>query len=222
MKSPKSMASGATATLIAGALCTTLLAGCGSTALSAAPTTGTDTTGIIQTEVTADGQADAYGDSVFLAPASDYSDLSSFSAQTLEGKRFTPEDLAQADVTLINFWSPYCGYCVAEMPQIAAWQKTLPQNVQLITVCTDYASDPVSAEAIIEECGFEGVTLVSGDGDFVGLVNDVAFLPTTIAVDSTGRVCGSVLEGMTEDVPATFGHMVDEALRAQGKAALNA
>ena len=223
MKSPNTMASATTGTLIAAALCTALLAGCGNPAQSNAPSAAAgNTTSIIQTEVNAENESNAYNDSVFFTSASDYADISSFSAQTIDGKTFTQEDLASADVTLINFWSPYCGYCVEEMPHIASWQKTLPQNVQFITVCVDYELDPISAQAIIEECGFEGVTLVSGEGDFVDLVNSVAFLPTTIAVDSSGNVVGDALEGMATDVPATFGHMVDVALQAQGEAATNA
>ena len=223
MKTPNTMASATTSTLIAAALCTALLAGCGSPAQSDAPSAAAgNSTSVIQTEVNAGNESNAYDDSVFFTSASDYADISSFSAQTIDGKTFTQDDLARADVTHINFWSPDCGYCVEEMPQIASWHKTMPQNVQLITVCTDYELDPVSAQEIIEECGFEGVTLVSGEGDFVDLVNSVAFLPTTIAVDSSGNVVGDALEGMTDDVPATFGRMVDVALQAQGKAATNA
>lgn len=222
MKHAKTVASLAFGTLIAGALCTTLLTGCGSTAQSAATSQAADAPADTMSMSTVTNADDADQGLNDIEATSGYPSLSSFRAQTIDGKDFTQADLAKTDVTVINFWSPFCGYCIEEIPQIAAWEKTLPKNVQLITVCTDYDSDPVSSEEILRECGFEGTTLVAGSGDYQGLLDEVAFLPTTLVVDSSGKVVGNALEGMAEDVAQTFGQMVNEALQAQGKASINA
>lgn len=60
--------------------------------------------------------------------------LGSFQAVTLDGGTFTQADIAGKDVTIINFWGTFCAPCIAEMPDLAAFAKALPDNVQLITV----------------------------------------------------------------------------------------
>lgn len=61
-----------------------------------------------------------------------FSSLKTFTAKTLDGGTFTQEDIAAKDVTVINFWSLMCGPCVAEMPDIAAFSKALPDNVRMV------------------------------------------------------------------------------------------
>ncbi len=211
----------------AGALCVSLLAGCGSATLApVADPVASQNPSAAQESANDTGADEATydvtDDSELMTSASDYPNLSSFTAKTLDGKTFTKDDLAKADVTLINFWSVYCPYCLEEMPDIAAWAKKLPKNVQVITVCTDYSSDSQSAAEIIEDAGLTCPTLVSGTGDFEDLASSVMYLPTTLVVDSTGKVVGDVLEGAPQNVGATYGQMVDAALKAQGKVSTNA
>lgn len=196
--------------LVAGALCSSLLAGCGSSTAQVAPSTqeAPAQAGVAAVADVASDEINAYG----------YTNLTSFSAQTMDGKTFTNEDLAKADVTIINFWGSYCGFCIEEMPHIAQWEKALPSNVQVITVCTDYDSDPESAKDFLREAGFAGTTLVAGTGDFERLSDEVMYLPTTLAVDSSGRIVG-VYDGYAKDVPSAFGGLVNDALAAQGKSA---
>lgn len=64
--------------------------------------------------------------------AAELGSMKSFTAATLDGGTFTQEDIAAKDVTVINFWSLMCGPCVAEMPDIAAFSKALPDNVRMV------------------------------------------------------------------------------------------
>ena len=227
MKAIKTFGKTTAMAVTAGALCVSLLAGCGSATLtpvadpvaSQSPSAAQESTNNITNE---DLSTSMDYDSELMTSASDYPNLSSFTAKTLDGKTFTKDDLAKADVTLINFWGVYCPYCLEEMPEIAAWAKTLPKNVQVITVCTDYDSDPQSAAEVIEDAGLTCPTLVSGTGDFEELASSVMYLPTTLVVDSTGKVVGDVLEGAPQNIGATYGQMVNAALKAQGKASANA
>lgn len=233
MKAFKAFGKTTVMTVATGALCMSLLAGCGSA--TTVPTT--DPASVQSSSTTQEPMAsgnnvsstdtllledyaaqDFSSESELMAPASSYSNLTSFTAKTIDGKTFTQEDLAGADVTLINFWGVYCPYCLEEMPNIATWAKTLPKNVQVITVCTDYDSDPESAVDVLKEAGITSPTLVSGTGDFDDLLYDVTFLPTTLVVDSTGKVVGNVLEGVPQDLSATYSQMVNNALKVQGKA----
>ena len=67
--------------------------------------------------------------------------LRSFEAAALDGSSFTQEDIAAKDVTLINFWALTCPPCIREMPEIAAFADSLPDNVQVVTVCLDGSTD---------------------------------------------------------------------------------
>ena len=224
------------ATVIAfatGALCATLLWGCGNAATSQAADPPAAQGSSVAQESTASKVDSSPGDattfegrageghsteSELMSPALGYHDLTSFLATTADGKTFTQDDLARADVTLINFWGVYCPYCLEEMPSIAAWAKTLPNNVQVVTVCTDYESDPESAKGVLEEAGLTCPTLVRGTGDLEELLSDVAFLPTTLVVDRTGKVVGDVLEGAPQNLGDAYSQMVGNALKSQGKA----
>ncbi len=208
-----------TATLIAGALCTTLLAGCGGAKTTAAADLNPAPEPVVEqsSDVATTSQTDDVTYENALA-AEGFVDLASFSAQTIDGKTFTQDDLAKADVTVINCWATFCGYCVEELPAIAEWAKTQPENVQVITVCADYEANPEAAREILDAAGFTGTTLVSGTGDFQNLLGSVMYLPTTVVVDNTGKGVGDVLEGATSDVAGTFGQMVQNALDARGEA----
>lgn len=177
MKHAKTVASLTFGTLIAGALCTTLLTGCGSTAQSASTSQAADTPAETMNVSTVTNADDVSQDLNGIEATSNYPILSSFCAQTIDGKDFTQADLAKTDVTVINFWSPFCGYCIEEMPQIAAWEKTLPKNVQLITVCTDYDSDPVSSRTSCVSAGLRARPSSQGAATIKGCWTRLRFSP---------------------------------------------
>lgn len=143
--------------------------------------------------------------------------LGTFEAKTLDGETFTQEDIAKKDATLINFWTTYCGPCIEEMPKIAEFAKTLPDNVQIITVCLDTGTEADSAKEILEKAGFSGATLVSGDGGLAEVVGGIMYTPTTIVVDQEGNVVGDAIIGGQKNLEETFTASINEALKAAGK-----
>lgn len=151
-----------------------------------------------------------------------FSNLATFTAKTADGKTFTQDDLAKADVTIVTFWSLGCGACMEELSQVASLQKTLPSNVQVISVCADdYTMDGEVAQAM-KDVGFEGTTLESGDGDLRNVVSEIQYVPTTIAVDSTGKTVGTAIVGASGDVNKEFTQLINEALKQAGKDPINA
>lgn len=151
-----------------------------------------------------------------------FSNLATFTAKTADGKTFTQDDLAKADVTIVTFWSLGCGACMEELSQVASLQKTLPSNVQVISVCADdYTMDGEVAQAM-KDVGFEGTTLESGDGDLRNVVSEIQYVPTTIAVDSTGKTVGTAIVGASGDVNKEFTQLINESLRQAGKDPINA
>ena len=144
-----------------------------------------------------------------------------FTAKTLDGGTFTPEDLAAKDLTAINFWGTYCAPCIQEMPDLAEFSKALPENVQLVTVCVDSIGNTESAKEILQEAGFEGVTLLvekTSSEDFLALCASVQAVPTTIFMDRKGNIMGDALIGRQKDLAESFTKGVNAVLKSSGKA----
>lgn len=144
-------------------------------------------------------------------------EIGTFEAKALDGQTFTEEDIAKKDATLINFWATYCGPCIEELPDIAKLEKELPDNVQIVTVCLDAGTEADSAEEILKEAGFEGVTLVSGDGGLAEIIGSIMYTPTTIVVDSEGKLVGDAIIGGQKNLEEAFTAAINEALKSEGK-----
>lgn len=143
--------------------------------------------------------------------------LNHFTATTLDGESYTEADLAGADLTVVNIWSVTCGPCIQEMPELAAFGQALPENVQLIGVCYDAYLDEDGVKDFLAQLGFEGATLTGGDGDFIALMNQVMYTPTTLFLDAEGNPAAQPLIGSPENVQETYLALVNDALTALGK-----
>ena len=141
----------------------------------------------------------------------------SFTAVTLDGGEYTSDDFSEADVTVINIWSTTCGPCIREMPEIAEYAKTLPDNVKLITWCLDGAYDSEYTKELLSSLGYEGITLIGGDGDLEKMYFDIMYTPTTLFVDSDGNIVGEALIGSPEKLAETYTEQINKTLKDLGK-----
>ena len=142
-------------------------------------------------------------------------ELPEFATKDLYGNDVTSAIFAEKDVTIINFWGTYCGPCINEMPELGAWMRELPENVQLIGVVTDaMLGDEKTAQKAAQ-------ILAQADAPFVSLVLDDALaqycsglvgVPTTVLVDSEGRVIGEPILGAQMNA---YKSALAEALGAQ-------
>ena len=123
----------------------------------------------------------------------------SFTAYTLDGGTFRGRDIASKDLTVINFWGTFCSPCIAEMPDLAAFEKSLPDNVQLITICVDAQGNEETAKFLLDQAGYTGITLTSGDESFNGILNGIQAVPTTVFVGPDGAEVGEEIIGMQPD-----------------------
>ena len=157
------------------------------------------------------------------AVSSDSSDtkLASFTAKTLDGGTFTEADIAAKDLTMVNFWMTNCGPCIDEMPDLAEFEKQLPDNVQLVTACLFGEEDLQEVQGVMDASGFEGVTLVSGDGDYEALAKTIQGTPTTIFINSKGEIVGDTILGGQQDFAGTMLKAINAALEEEGKAAIS-
>lgn len=147
----------------------------------------------------------------FEAPAiTDDINMNDFSTETLDGSTFTNDDLAQYDLTVVNIWTTWCTYCIDEMPDLQKlYSDMLPDNVNLITICSDANEEPELSKKIMErlECTFK--TLVPDEKLQNSLLNEVQAFPTTIFVDSEGNIVGEPQMG----APSADGEIADAYLR---------
>ncbi len=151
----------------------------------------------------------------------DFPDVRFFDATLLDGSAVSAEELYEGkDVTVINCWATWCPPCLDEMDELASFAKTLPDNVQLVTFCVDGAQHTDECASILEEAGFEGKTVISANGDFATLLEQMQYVPTTIFVDSVGgQTCDSLI-GSPSDLAEAYTERIDAALKAAGKSGL--
>ena len=151
----------------------------------------------------------------------DLPDVRFFDASLLDGSAMTAEELyGSKDVTVINCWATWCPPCLEEMDDLAAFAKTLPDNVQLVSFCVDGTTHTDECQRILEEAGFEGTVMIDAGGDFRTLLEQMQYVPTTLFVDSMGRLVCDSLIGAPDDLPAAYKERINIGLKAAGKSAL--
>lgn len=125
-----------------------------------------------------------------------------FSTTDMEGKEVTNDIFADYDLTVVNFWATYCNPCIDELPELAAWKKELPDNVNLIGLLVDVDkkdSDQYKlAEKIIKQTGADYQHLISTES-FDDMISNLVGVPTTFFVDSTGKIVGEPFAGADVD-----------------------
>ena len=146
-----------------------------------------------------------------------FSNLNEFQALALDGSTITQDDFSDKDITVINFWALSCGPCLAEMPDLAALEKALPDNIQLMTVCLDGNGNEEYVEYVLDQTGFEGTTLLAGDGDLLVLCQELQYTPTTVLVDSEGNTVGEAIIGGKENLAEFYTACINSALTDMGK-----
>jgi thiol-disulfide isomerase/thioredoxin len=122
-----------------------------------------------------------------------------FVTQDIYGNEYTNELFASKDLTVVNIWGTFCGPCVNEMPELGEWSRTLPENVQIIGLVSDiYSVDDAStietARQIVEATGADFPHLIAYPA-LAELTNLTPYVPTTIFVDSQGRMIGDPIAG---------------------------
>lgn len=146
-----------------------------------------------------------------------FSNLDSFTAGTLDGGTFTSEDFKGYDLTIVNIWGTFCGPCREEMPELASFANSLPSRIQFITICTDASGNTINAKSILSSAGFNGKTLVSGDTQFIKLLNKIQYVPTTLFFDAHGICVGNEIIGSPYNFSEEYRSTVNAILAKTGR-----
>ena len=62
-----------------------------------------------------------------------------FTAENLALESVDSSIFGEKDLTVLNVWGTFCGPCIQEMPELGEWQRSLPDNVQIIGLVADVA-----------------------------------------------------------------------------------
>lgn len=150
--------------------------------------------------------------------------LKTFHAETMDGAPFSKEQFQKADLTMIRFWSVTCSSCIAEWPHFAEFASSVPDNIQIVTVCVDQEPEREQAQKVLDKMNFTGATLIRGDEDFQQLLAEMDYVtPTVIFVDSSGNALDEALVGgfeTKEEFELFYKQRIDELLQKIGKKAI--
>ena len=146
-----------------------------------------------------------------------YGKFAEFTTNDINGNEVTQSIFANKDLTVVNIWGTFCGPCINEMPELGAWEKELPDNVQIVGLIVDISSTDnetqiAAAKQITEKADVGFVNLIGGNGDFDELIGSVVGVPTTIFVDKSGNIVGEIIVGADVDRYKSFVNKYVEVL----------
>lgn len=146
-----------------------------------------------------------------------YGKFAEFTTNDIDGNEVTQSIFANKDLTVVNIWGTFCGPCINEMPELGAWEKELPDNVQIVGLIVDISSTDdetqiAAAKQITEKADAGFVNLIGGNGAFDELISSIVGVPTTIFVDKSGNIVGEIIVGADVDRYKSFVNKYVEAL----------
>lgn len=130
---------------------------------------------------------------IFADAAADFERLQ-FETEDLEGNACDSKELfALHDLTLVNIWATWCGPCIEEMPALETIYEEGEIGVVGIAVESEKQETAELAAEIAAELGVTYPNLRPTQEMIRDFLADAAYLPTTIFVDSEGKVVGGGL-----------------------------
>lgn len=121
-----------------------------------------------------------------------------FETVNFDGEQVTDAIFADKDITILNIWGAFCNPCVNEMPDLAAWEQELPENVQLIYLCIDALDDSSkeTASIIADKAGINRKnTLLLNKEIATALYTYLGTVPTTLYIDKEGNLYDKIVVG---------------------------
>lgn len=125
------------------------------------------------------------------------SDMDAFSAKDLNGKAVDNSIFAEHKLTMVNIWATFCRPCIKEMPDLQKMSQDMPEGTQLISIAGDVDDEEhlQLAQQIVKDKGVSFTSIVPDQSLKQYLDNNIVAYPTTIFVDSTGKIVGDPIIG---------------------------
>ena len=128
-----------------------------------------------------------------------------FDTTDFYGASVNSEDLFSAHkVTMVNIWTTWCGYCVQEMPELEELShKFEEKDCAIVGLLFDGTTEKAlsDAQAIINDTGITYTILLPWDG--CEYIYPLEGYPTSIFIDSEGRMVGTPVVGARIDMYET-------------------
>jgi thiol-disulfide isomerase/thioredoxin len=126
-----------------------------------------------------------------------------FTMLDLQGNAVTHDIFAERDLTVVNIWGTFCPPCIREMPDLGKLHRTLEAdyNATLVGIVVDVQDRATLdlANEILGQSQAEHLNLLVGE-DVYEFLSQYDYVPTTLFVDSNGRLVGDpVVGGFTHD-----------------------
>jgi thiol-disulfide isomerase/thioredoxin len=119
-----------------------------------------------------------------------------FSSKTIDGQAVSSAVFAEQKLTMINFWGTFCPPCIKEMPDLGRLGRSMPEGTRLIGIVLDVGDRETLSDAqqIRDETNADFLHILPV-ADMAPYLNTIAAVPTTIFVDSQGRIVGNPIVG---------------------------
>ena len=128
----------------------------------------------------------------------------------MKGNAVTADVFKDYDVTMINIFTTWCGYCIEEMPELNTLYSQLPKKANLIGICADAYEKPDDLVAIVDYFELKFPVLKMTD-DQVDKIYNVLGYPTTIFVDKNGKLL-DVITGAPKNPIKDYGSKINSLL----------
>ncbi|MBE6032169.1 MAG: TlpA family protein disulfide reductase [Clostridiales bacterium] len=131
--------------------------------------------------------------------------LSTFTAPDFDGNTIDQSYLAEKKLTMVNIWATTCGFCIEEMPDLAALNaQYADQGFQVMGIVTDVMdrdgsfseSQVEKAKEIVEKQGADYLQLLPSE-DLIAVILAIPSnsVPLTFFVNEKGELVGKIYAG---------------------------
>ena len=121
-----------------------------------------------------------------------------FSTETFSGEAFSSDDVKDAKLVMINFWEPWCGPCVGEMPDLEkVYEEHKNEGFVILGVFSDTTMDDDAAK-ILKDAGIT-YPILRYTSEFDGF--QTGYVPTTVFMTGEGKLVSDepVIGGQSYD-----------------------
>ena len=141
-----------------------------------------------------------------------------FSAAELSSDNtFGLRELGEYDLNIFYFWASWSDTSQSMLPNLKAYKENLPDNIRVITVCTDGEKNYRIAKQVLDGYKYTGKTLISGAKDYSTVIDKVRYLPTIIFINSEGKQVGEPIVGIVNDFDKKLDKSIKKILKENKK-----
>lgn len=108
----------------------------------------------------------------------------SFTSIDINGNPVSMDDFKNAKLIMVNFWEPWCGPCVGEMPELQELYENYKDKGLVILGVTSDMTVEDDAKAIIKDKGIE-YPIILGNKE---ISCPTEYFPTTVFTDGNGNI----------------------------------